>query len=542
LLLSGCIALPSNVTRPIPDLTPHVPAEWLSGNEPVLVLIQTAATNRRAFFTFSMTEYKTWDTRSVVTARILKGAELKALKDSMVQSSQRSVLLLLCSGFNCGSGDIEGGREQMQVLCMISTRGDEIALRPQAKTWDAAKPSAIHTARRDALVAALRADAARPFERIDGPCGIAGELEIPKEMQQQLLAMISAMPDRTPLPLQSPFDAVAAKAASGQTTDGKTMVVSAARWREETIVSDPLFLDGNDFTEFEKAFQTGTAAELTPFFPQHIAAHAAGTRARDNLKIDYFCVINSSGDVLFWGTDSKAWRKVEERPPYRSWKANAVKILKGDEAPDTFRESCMPAANATWPAATLSRAIAFIEGLPSQDEPHSAANVMAAMLAPVGIANPAMASALVLVAATNPEGGHAVIPYFLWKDENVSAVLRTIVSIAPDGFLRALPGTPELNRSGAAQKFCLIAPSGTVTTVARAAGKDEWLAAQTNDSWLNAQLVNREVRTPLAAADNYAAVCKIARPDWKGETLEKVAAYAIRNSTTRVEKTAAPEK
>jgi hypothetical protein len=471
--MSGCIVLPTDRSEPVPDLAPHIPPKVLGSSEPVLVLAQNRLRKRQAMWG-SMRQYLTWDTSTRVTARILPGKEVPAMKDSIVRSSSSGLLFAACFSNYCGTDTQEASRDELQHLCLVTREGTEVRLSPEPGGWKVSGPSRIHAARRDAMVAAFGANPSQSFANVDGPCGIWGDIAWPPEMLSRIVTMIAALPDQPPRELRSPFDAIAGAAHAGVAGDGGTMILSEARWRGTALPNPPMFLDSATFDDIARLVALTERADLLTFFPEVTAAHLSGSRAVDNHDIGVFCVIGSGGRVLQFSPSSGDWKALSPTPPYVEWKRRTTAAIEGRGVPGVSDGDCVPAGAAGWAPSHRSRAIAFVAALPSQPAPHPASDIVSGYLRPSASAGANEANGIVAVETRAPDGSVHVVPFFIPSPRESAPLLAILLTIDPDELLAALPGTLALAATHRARSACVIDRDGARSILRRTAAGEGW--------------------------------------------------------------------
>jgi hypothetical protein len=487
-VLQGCVILPDNDTRMIAELAPHIPAEWASDNHPFLVLTQSSLRQRRTFFTFSTSEFNTWNTSSVVTADFINGSDLPALNKTLSQFEQRGVWMLFCGGYSCGSGSVRNSERQLTRLCAIAPDGREIGLSPLDGGWDVQPPRSIHTARRDAIQAALSAGNTRPFDQLDGPCGIFGEIEWAPELKPRIQYFFSAMPERIPDAPSSKFEEIANGLRASGGEDRQGLLIGVARWRDQLAWTPPLSLNKKDFAELEKIASNSRHEDFVAFFPDHLKAYVSGTRALDSFAIESFCAIQVDGAGFFWSKTARAWKKLDPVPPLVGWKKEISDRISGAADSQVFAESCLGSTPASWTPPEVAQAVSFINALPSSPESHPAAGVLAAMLRPIAQADTSSSAALVIVSNTGKVGAgeRRQLGLFLATPlQTATSLDRVLASIAPDELPRALQIEGE---ALTADRFCILTVSGEVSSRSRNPGLNIWnsQSGSTLDSKLRA--------------------------------------------------------
>ena len=181
---TGLAALKS---RPLPDVTPSLPADLRTGSDEVLVLIQQSR------FTYSGVGYggRAGDVAATsVAARFMKGSELPSLSQTVTLDSGSGVVFfipLMVTGLPLGGASTY---ERLEVLCAIAQDGRVIVLYPNA----APQQQFLTRARKDAIVVELHARGSDPFASVDGPCGVHGTVEWPTELRERVTDFLVRLP------------------------------------------------------------------------------------------------------------------------------------------------------------------------------------------------------------------------------------------------------------------------------------------------------------------------------------------------------------
>ena len=172
-LLGGCLMLPTRDTTEAPPIAPHLPPALLASSDPVIVIAQQSTTKRGSDSWENLSKnIRTWETSHALDIRIVPARALSELHKGLAQSVTSGVWIGMCGGYKCMTHQDAYRWEYLDKLFIVSVDGTEIALRPFPKSWETLWARAINSARRDAIVSALRDSGESPFDKLDGPCGV----------------------------------------------------------------------------------------------------------------------------------------------------------------------------------------------------------------------------------------------------------------------------------------------------------------------------------------------------------------------------------
>ena len=95
-----------------------------------------------------------------------------------------------------------GSSERLEQLCVVTLSARVVTLTPRIEladisSWDMQR-ELLHANRRDAIVTALKGAGKHPFEKVDGPCGIRGEVAWEPELRGQVIEYLSRLPTIKP--------------------------------------------------------------------------------------------------------------------------------------------------------------------------------------------------------------------------------------------------------------------------------------------------------------------------------------------------------
>lgn len=152
--LGGCVGLPWDSSKPMPDFSQRLPADLLERSDEVLVLVQTVGnTNPRG------------DSEISVDATFIKAYQLRTLNQKLTLSTSHDVGYFSVIGF---IGEVRSGT-RLDRICVLSGDGRVIEL---DFILDKDQVHALSQARREDIVAALRADASRALSKPRGDASL----------------------------------------------------------------------------------------------------------------------------------------------------------------------------------------------------------------------------------------------------------------------------------------------------------------------------------------------------------------------------------
>ena len=368
--LPGCIPLPTWDSIPAPELAPHLPADIQSSDDEVLVLTQHSTLKRQG----SAFGYSPWERASTVGVRFQKGRTLQNLnKDVPFYSSEGADIVW---GIPYGGGGVKPvmlSSETLGTLCILTLDGREIRLQPERAAWTIGPIMRMHANRRDAVVSALRTASADPFARIDGPCGVAGKVEWPTETRTRTIEFLSRLPRIEPAHenVRTVDFVRRAQASDAVGQYGSAVILGIALWRDQELISPPLFLDDSAFEEFRNMTTEAKERDYVAFFTAHGAGYLSGTRALESLKVKSLCAIGSKGENIAFLDDGNE-KKREIRLASGNWKRASIAAVIG-EVP-TSTAYCVPVKPKSWSSAELQRVFTFVTAIPAGPAPASPAN------------------------------------------------------------------------------------------------------------------------------------------------------------------------
>jgi hypothetical protein len=351
-LLPGCIPIPYISSESAPGVAQYVPAELRSSDHELLILVKaTKGESDKASQTIV-------DAPTFVTGR-----NLASVTEGWSQRLEKQLGVLVCGGYTCGAFHLTSLSVQtLTTLCVIAPDGRTVELStPLKRGWARHRNDTLSVPRRDAIVAALRREGRAPFETVDGPCGVFGDVDWDKDARKRVTDFLARLADREQdesLLAQVLRDA-AATPDVGIREAPSVMILATASWRERAVAEVPLFLAGVEFGAFEKALSRVKAHEAVALLP----ANVAGARAPENFGAKRFCIISSDGRVLSWSIQRGAW---EQSRPTADWIADLLGAISGEGSTQGWAEACAPDKPSTWSEEQRRATIEFVERLPTR--------------------------------------------------------------------------------------------------------------------------------------------------------------------------------
>lgn len=494
-LLSGCVLpIPLYKSEATPNVVPHIPADLQSSENEFLVLAHYG----EAAFSIG--------THWIDKPAFVKGDALASVqgKFKKFSSSQVVALVGLPAGYEAAIFGVPVTRKRtqlLQTLCVIAPDGRSITLTsPGANDWTSSRVAPLTAQRRNAIIAALRDGSEKPFEKIDGPCGVYGALHWPREERDRVLDFLARLPSLESQQVSKQLVNALQKPLAGSTNlpTGDAMLVASLRWRNQRVVEVPVFLTSGEFQALSEATGTLTGAEIIQLFP----AYDSASHALEGLYVERLCAISREGRLLWWSEEKRAWRTPVVRPSPQ-WREDFNAVLKGNES-QGWAQDCAPPPPLAWSDDEKSRIADFLQQLPVWDRPRpSDLLAMTAASSGAGAGFPTQATeVLVLVHVhvgwKDKHAGHPVTPIF-YRTANWPSLIEAISSMSVDEVLTLsvdIPqaGLPDPERiSGVG--VCVIAADGQIValeTVNRAAWRELERTQVTSEWRLDALIVARE--------------------------------------------------
>jgi hypothetical protein len=520
--IGGCVIVPLGSDRASPPtITPVVPAEIKTSNREVMVLAQSW---NRGGYVFT-------NQGDIISGPVfVNGSTLDLAIRQFDMETVLNSFFAWSVGFgtgNMGTSRVIGQR--LQRLCIVTADGLQLPVDPWYGKWKAQAPGHLHAARRDAIVSALRGGGDRPFDKVDGPCGVRGTLEWPATARSKAIEFLSRLPRVEPVDVNPQLAAILTRLRT-EPVPGGAMLLVAARWSTELVETSPLFLGASDYQEFRAITAFVNARDIVMLLPTMLSRYSTGQRALEELKVDTLCAVGGNGDVRSWSERMDTWTQPDSVPPHPEWRKEVLARLNNEPTFHVWDENCVPTKPKIWQAAQLQSAVAFLTALPVQAQPLPGKPVaLESMLAlPVAI-DAASAAGLVLFVSAGTEKQAGTYPLFLRPGNEHSALVRTVASMPPADLLSVLRRIDPQANSVNLDHVCLFASDGQFVD----------LESESTKSWKDPgherPTVTASFRDAALAAlsddkrsydGSYVCSLEVAR--WPQEVREKVLAFLER--------------
>ena len=454
----GCIPIPIHKSEPLPDIGPHIPAEVRADARPVLVLVQgSGETETETLPTFLISKIggeQTSAPPATIQAKFVRGIDLTMLGEEIKVEAEEGVALsaLICGGLGpCGVVPMawSSSAQKLQKLCVVTPSGRLVSF---TSTY---RREMLHSNRRDAIVSALRTGDKAPFEKVDGPCGIRGEVEWKPETRTQVIEYLNQLPSIEPI-TENPDLARVIQRAKTSARDAEPqsgMLMVTMSWDTQKIVQ-LLYLSAEDIHIFNNLMRPTTASNLIALLP----FYSSGARALENISVDLICAIESNGEAAWWSTAENIWKP--ERMISLEYRKIVLSALKEGSHRYVPLAGCTPRDTSGWSDSQLREAIAFLERLPlpSSSERLAMETALHSMAESRATGDPATAAALLLVVTIRKDNVEAH-PFFLSRDQDIDAFVRMIL-LQPGEFVTALRKHGLHDTSAVLDEVCVVTTDG----------------------------------------------------------------------------------
>lgn len=319
-LLSGCIPYPIlKSSQAAPDVVPGLPEDLLSSNGEVLVLVQSERSKEHsASKDFERRSTSSGPISNIVNApAFMRGKELISLSQRLSSESVRGFGIFW---FYYVFATVDSTtKETLQRLCVVAKDGRSFTFLPAEKERFATYRGTLTAIRRDAIVSALREDTNTPFGLVDGPCGIYGEVNWPKETRSRTIDYLTGIPGNQTAEANKPLAQILRRAktaadAAGPGAGSGMLLVSTSRYGQ-TVVEAPMFFSAADFSTFKEAVVASDATQIIPL----LLTYASGMHALEGTSLSLLCAVGSDGRVVWWSNEANAWQGLNKNLPSVEW-------------------------------------------------------------------------------------------------------------------------------------------------------------------------------------------------------------------------------
>jgi hypothetical protein len=478
--LGGCVPLPYSGSEPVEDFSSRLPADLLERSDDALVLIQTATKSEG--LVEELSEPPDERTKRAVTARFFKAYELRTLHQRLSRKSGSGVVLLSAPPYPAEL-PFTASTRLLSRVCVLAPDGREIAI-----DFDGAKQTdgvrLLDAGRRAAIVSALQTADAMALEKVEGPCGVAGETRWDAHLRARVAAYIAAVPTAAPAAESSELGRLLAggwqQAAARIPPAGSLLLLAGTSWRGTKSAEPPIFLAGIGFDRARAAVQATSEADIVRLLP----SMASGTRAVHNVSLERFCVISDDGRVLRWNKETTGWEAFDPTP---AWAPKELAMMREDRP----GPACLPRGSRAWPAPEHGRVVAFIGGVRPANGRQAAAEAQLRRLL-VGAQRAAQATHMLVATDTSGPDTPRVVPLFLEGGDDATLV-RGLRSISPAEFAGAVASPraadAEMVTGFRPDELCLISAAGTFVAFQLRQVPD-WMSPQ--DGWNASEPKERE--------------------------------------------------
>jgi hypothetical protein len=466
------------------------------------------------------------------TPTFVRGRDLSSVTESWSRTLKTELGVIVCGYMACAGGHVATlSARALETLCVIAPDGRTLELSfPQKQGWALHRAGSVTLSRRDAIVAALRGDSQKPFESVDGPCGVFGAIDWDNETRKRVGDFLARITDHVPVRQESLL--VQALRNPGSKADpvkraaATAMVLATVRWRDQPEAEPPAFILDVELNALERDLSAMTAVEVASL----LSANAGGMRAWENLRVERFCAIGSDGTVLWWSDEKRSWRRNPSKPPVRDWVADIVAGISGVGVAQGWAEECAisPTHVSHWNSDQKRDAIEFLQRLPMQERARPN-EILARLEQEASTQAPTAVNVMVLPYAFTAGVAHVLAPVFI-RTADLSGLSDAIRSLTTEATM-ALAGHLSLadiarSKELAKRSVCLVTADGNLA-VFRSSDQGIWsekTLSTTNSEWRADALHALDGQQPR----NFTALpCfpyKLTH-DWSVETRSKVVTF-----------------
>jgi len=422
-MLSGCLPIWGTTSAPLPDIEPLVPPEDRPGARPALLFTQSSSKAKTTLLLMPIGDDAP-PPLSTVEAKFLKGKDLSVFHHGRNLYSDWDLVFLTGGGSLAGAivlplGEF-GSSEEIEKLCLVTPSGRVLTFTPYAKQMSAkdVRREPLHANRREAILVALRSRGEHPFDKTDGPCGIRGNLALPGETLDEVIAYLARLPQIRLGSASLRLAGILARAKRNalEAGPGSAMIFAVVRWRDEELSEPPMYLSAADtraFLGLARPLMAGEIVSLLPLYSQ-------GTRALESITIEHLCVVQSDGSAWWWSKEENAFELLGVRPQSLEWRNEVIAALKGGQD----EQECAPSRPKGWSEVELRGAISFVENLPPVVPTYG-------MSAFTLTDDAATAQALVLIIGSSHKEIDVFPVYVSGDQDSPAAFLKRLLSLQP---------------------------------------------------------------------------------------------------------------
>lgn len=322
-LLSGC-AIPYSVSDSPSALS--IPEDLRSSKDEVVVLVQSGHSRVREFGPGD--SLKISDLHDVVDIPIFMPSDaLSSLNKTLKLESENGVIFIFAGQGGGGAALRLGSKKELHRVCILTQNGRFITAFPNDDEKAAPYETLLALNRRDAIISALQEDTDAPFTKIDGPCGISGQVNWPKETRTRIINFLSRMAVKQVASEDVRLVEILSKAKTDIDVSplgaGSGMLLISTSLRGRPSIDTTIYFLPNDFKALKDALITSDATKILTLLP----SNASGKYALENLSLEFLLAVSGDGRVLSWSKERRGWRGVNENPFDEEWKPDLIAVL-----------------------------------------------------------------------------------------------------------------------------------------------------------------------------------------------------------------------
>lgn len=193
-VLSACAPIPISTTTPALGIERYVPEDLLRSRQDLLVLTQFSKTPT-SDGVFGSGEPAAQGAAIELDAEFVKGSELLAWNRTLAESRRTGIAVWAGVPIPMGFGPVgeSSSIQRLTRICLVAHDAREVMITTGMFDYTS-RSGLLAPGRRDAAVASLRADGNFPFDHIDGPCGMRGNVEWSMDLRSRVAAFLSGLP------------------------------------------------------------------------------------------------------------------------------------------------------------------------------------------------------------------------------------------------------------------------------------------------------------------------------------------------------------
>ncbi len=357
-LLDACVPIPIAHTHfgmDTPELEASLPADIRSSPGEVLLLTQSSKFNAPGVLRSSF--------KVDLDAEFIAGNRLVGHLKRMITASDFDIVFIApTAGMTLGQQTT-----LLDKVCLLTQDGRSIDVTGNFSE------TRIFESHRDAMVSALRQDMQAATHKLDGPCGISGEVSWSAAVRSRAMDFLARIPGRQ-LVAESqvrPLDTVLVMGAVDKVLTGATDISTAkglllgVSFPVRGVVVTPVFLAAGDASAVAAAISSLSPRE----FVRSLRALGAGpVAALDGIGSPHVCLVSQDGDLVeLQARSATAWDTAQHARATAKWRSEAISAVSGD---GRYRGEfvCWLQNTGAWPADLRSKVAGFLQRIAAEGD------------------------------------------------------------------------------------------------------------------------------------------------------------------------------